>query len=244
MWTRQQLKANGKMNFKRNYWPCVLVAFLMTLVESAVTSGGSGGGSQVTSSETYYGNQDQILEYGNSITSMFGGINLGLIAIIGVAGIFFTILVGNVMRVGGNLFFIQNRDGEATPSTVFKAFTSGDYGNIVVTMVLKDIFIFLWTLLFIVPGIIKSYEYMMVPYILAENPGMDRKAAFAISKRMMNGQKMDAFLLDLSFIGWDFLGVMTFGLLNIFFVQPYREATITELYAYSKSKAFEEGYIR
>ena len=54
----------------------------------------------------------------------------------------------------------------------------------------------------VVPGIIKHYEYRMIPYILAENPTMPREEAFQISRRMMMGQKMDVFVLDLSFIGW------------------------------------------
>ena len=85
---------------------------------------------------------------------------------------------------------------------ILDGFRSGHYGNIVLTMFLRDLYIVLWTLLFIVPGIVKSYEYMMVPYILAENPGMDQKEVFQISREMMNGQKWNAFVLDLSFIGW------------------------------------------
>lgn len=111
-------------------------------------------------------------------------------------------------------------------------------------MFLMQLYIFLWSLLFIIPGVIKSYEYMMVPYILAENPGMDRKEAFAISKRMMDGQKWAAFVLELSFLGWIILGVVTCGLLGIFWIQPYINATMTELYMYNKVKAYNEGYIR
>lgn len=85
---------------------------------------------------------------------------------------------------------------------------------------------------------------MMVPYILAENPGMDRKEVFQISKEMMNGHKTDAFFLDLSFIGWQFLSAFTCGILAIFYVNPYIQATHAEIYAFNKQKAFESGYIR
>ena len=84
----------------------------------------------------------------------------------------------------------------------------------------------------------------MVPYILAENPAMDRKSAFAISKRMMDGEKLKAFELTLSFLGWYFLSLITCGIVGIFYVNPYAEATMAELYAYNKAKAFREGYIR
>ncbi len=70
------------------------------------------------------------------------------------------------------------------------------------------------------------------------------KEAFAISKRMMDGEKMNAFILELSFFGWYLVGVLTCGLAIIFYVQPYFEATMTEFYAYNKGKAYNEGYIR
>ena len=70
----------------------------------------------------------------------------------------------------------------------------------------------------------------MVPYIIAENPAMDYKEAFQISKQMMDGNKWDAFVLDLSFIGWTLLGVCTFGILLVFYVEPYIYLTRAELY--------------
>ncbi len=94
--------------------------------------------------------------------------------------------------------------------------------NVVLVMFLKNLFTSLWTLLFVIPGIVKHYEYLMIPYILAENPGMDRKEAFQISKRMMDGQKMETFILDLSFIGWILLSAITCGIVGIFYVNPYR----------------------
>ena len=70
----------------------------------------------------------------------------------------------------------------------------------------------------------------MIPYILAENPTIDRKEAFALSKQMMMGNKWKTFILDLSFFGWNLLSVLTFGLLSVFYVNPYNSATIAELY--------------
>lgn len=83
---------------------------------------------------------------------------------------------------------------------------------------------------FIIPGIVKSYEYQMIPYLLADNPQMTKEEAFAESKRMMQGQKWNAFVLDLSFIGWDILSGMTMGILGIFYVQPYKDGTHAALY--------------
>ena len=97
-------------------------------------------------------------------------------------------------------------------------------------MFLRDLFIGLWSLLFIIPGIIKSYEYRMVAYILADQPELTRKEAFELSRKMMNGNKWNAFVLDLSFIGWGFLAAITFGILGVFYVNPYIQHTDAALY--------------
>lgn len=239
MWTREQLKSNAKVNFKRNYWPCVGVAFIMAVIEAigAANSARSGSGQTGTDSDF--------------VESAGGYISPGLVTTIlavGIAVMIFAallnIFVGNVLRIGANRFFIQNRVEMPRAGMVLDGFRSGHYGNIVLTMFLKNLYVALWTLLLVIPGIIKELEYLMVPYILAENPGMNNKEAFAISKRMMDGEKWNVFVLELSFIGWYLLAGITCGLAGIFYVNPYVEATMAELYAYNKGKAFHEGYIQ
>ena len=95
-------------------------------------------------------------------------------------------------------------------------------------MFLKDLYIFLWSLLFIIPGIVKSYEYRFIPYILAENPNISVDEAFKLSKSMTDNQKGDIFILDLSFFGWYLLGMLT--IIGTVFVTPYHEATNAQLY--------------
>lgn len=244
MWTREQLKSNAKINMHRNYWGCVAVAFIMTVVEGLGVGGGARSGSQNAMTNNDYNS------YGGYDIGSMGGTFTAIVSVLAVIGIillifglFLNIFVGNVLRIGANKFFVLNRTETVRVGTIFDGFRSGQYGNIVLTMFLKDIYVMLWTFLFIIPGIIKELEYMMVPYILAENPGMDRKEAFAISRRMMDGEKLDAFILQFSFIGWYLLAVFTCGLLGIFYVGPYVEATMAELYVYNKGKAFQEGYI-
>ena len=82
----------------------------------------------------------------------------------------YTIFVGNAVSVGGCRYFMENREHQTSASKVFYGFQNGRYGNVVKTMFFRDLFILLWTLLLIVPGIIKSYSYRLVPYILSENP--------------------------------------------------------------------------
>lgn len=91
------------------------------------------------------------------------------------------------------------------------------------------VFTFLWTLLFIIPGIIKSYSYSMSGFIMTENPEISSKEAMEVSMKMMSGNKWRLFCLQLSFIGWYLLGALACGI-GIFFVQPYVNAAIAAFY--------------
>lgn len=102
-------------------------------------------------------------------------------------------------------------------------------------MFLKTLFTMLWSFLFIVPGIIKAYEYWMIPYLLAEDPEMGYREAFERSKEMMYGHKLDTFMLECSFFGWYIVSVFTCGILGIFYVIPYANLTRAELYHTLKS---------
>ena len=127
-------------------------------------------------------------------------------------------------------FFVNAvEDQEAGLGDVLYSFKNG-YGHIGGIMFVRTVFICLWSVLLIIPGIVKMYEYMMVPFILAENPDMSRKEVFALSKKMMTGNKWKAFVLDLSFLGWSILGGITLGILNVLFVAPYQNLTKAELY--------------
>ena len=80
----------------------------------------------------------------------------------------------------------------------------------------------------------------MIPYILAENPKIQRKKAFKLSKEMMKGNKWKTFILDLSFLGWELLSIFTFGLLNIFYINHYKVATTVELYEVLKKQIISQ----
>lgn len=139
------------------------------------------------------------------------------------------VFICNPIEVGCKRFYVRNLNESAQVGNVGFAFDN-NYKNITKTMFFRDLYTILWTFLFIIPGIVKSYEYQMIPYLLAENPQMSREQAFAESKRMMSGQKWRAFVLDLSFIGWNILSAITIGILGIFYVQPYMDATHAALY--------------
>ena len=96
----------------------------------------------------------------------------------------------------------------------------GNWGHIVLGQLLMGIFIFLWSLLLIVPGIIKAYSYAMTPYILVDRPELSVRDAIRLSGRMMSGRKLDLFCLHLSFIGWMLLCILTLGI-GMLFLSPY-----------------------
>ena len=155
-----------------------------------------------------------------------------------------TAYVFNPMGVGCARFFVKDINEPATLNELTYAFDHS-YMNVVKIMFMKQLKIFGWTLLFIVPGIIKSYEYRMIPYIVAENPDISYDDAFATTKRMMNGNKWNTFVLDLSFIGWNLLSACTLGLLSVFFVGPYIRLTDAALYeklSVLTNDPYQKGY--
>lgn len=103
------------------------------------------------------------------------------------------------------------------------------FATSILTGLLQGIFIILWSLLFIVPGIIKSFSYMLAYYILRDHPELSPLQAITKSRHMMNGFKGKAFWLGLSFIGWVLLGIVTFGL-AFFWVVPYISVTFAHFY--------------
>ena len=140
-----------------------------------------------------------------------------------------TIFLRNPLYVGGMGFFLSNAERDGEIGEFGLAFRK-NYLQIVLGMMLRGLYIILWSLLFVIPGVIKAYEYRMVPYILADNPDIKQRDAFDLSKAMMRGNKWRAFVLDLSFIGWGLLSLLTLGLLTIFFVGPYEQQTNANLY--------------
>ena len=222
------------MAFKKNYVSAVVVALLMGIF--GTVSGESSARRVSENSDIYSGNLFNV----GMITGLLAGIATVVILIVLVAKVF----VGNLLKMGGYRFFILNQTAQPGIGTLLDGFRSGHYVNIVLTMFLRDLFTALWSLLLVVPGIVKHYEYLMVPYIIAENPAMDYKEAFQISKQMMDGEKMEAFIMDLSFLGWYLLSAVTCGLLAIFYVNPYVQASFAEMYTFNKQEAYQEGYIR
>ena len=119
------------------------------------------------------------------------------------------------------------RNWEVKFTDMFKGFNN--FGTNCIAGILVSIFTILWSLLFVIPGIIKAYSYAMTFYILADHPEMSAKDAIKTSQVMMDGHKMDLFVLELSFIGWYLLCIITFGIAALY-VGPYVTASYAAFY--------------
>lgn len=144
-------------------------------------------------------------------------------------------LAVGLISVGLAAFFLDALKSEkASFETFFKGFT--EYiGTKFLSMLLVSIYTALWTLLFYIPGIVKVYAYAMTPYILLDKPELSANEAITDSRMMMKGHKWELFLLDLSFIGWILLSILTLGILLIYVI-PYMQATRAEFYRNLKSQ--------
>lgn len=135
----------------------------------------------------------------------------------------------NSMRV-----LLETGDNRLTNNSFSLGF--GNWLHVVWGMVLSTIYIFLWTLLLIIPGIIKSYSYALTPYILVEHPEMSANEAIEESMRLMDGHKFDMFYLQLSFIGWAILSILSLGL-GFFWLIPYQMTAQAAFYRDIKNEA-------
>ena len=175
---------------------------------------------------------------GQTILSTSGGINdqLGAvligsaiyiaIAAILLAAVYF--VLGSVIEAGYARFNMNLVDRtEAKIESLFTYFYN--WKTTAATRFLKTLYSFLWSLLFIIPGIIASYSYAMTGYILAEHPELTASEAIASSKEMMSGNRFRLFCLQLSFIGWAILCAFTFGIGNLW-LSPYRQAATAAFY--------------
>lgn len=254
MWTRKELKERAKEALKRNYWKIVLVSLIGMLIGGGLGSSGiSGGGSDIHDMAsdnvkehfTEHENDDVDWEGAEAVLDdiqmdirpqdivavAFTVIVILIVAAIVLAiGIALDVLLLNPVQVGINRFMVKSLDDTARIAEVGYTFDH-NYKNGVKVMFFKDLYVVLWSLLFIVPGIYKAYQYRMVPYILGENPDTTYQEVLQRSKDMMDGQKWDAFVLDLSFILWHMLGGITCGLAEIFYVAPYVNLTDAALYS-------------
>lgn len=170
------------------------------------------------------------LQAKEALTSRYGlsiGIYLLYSLIYSVASSF---IVGAILIIplvcGMSLVYLMlyKRENPSLDIMFTSAFQE-NYGRKLGGILLMTLYQILWTMLFIIPGIVKAYSYAMTPYILAKYTNVDANCAITLSRRIMDGRKADLFVVDLSFIGWQILNILTFGILGIFYVMPYMQLT-------------------
>lgn len=262
MFNRAQLKSNAKDVLKTNYWlsfaACILVNAISQFFSFNIPM--PIGEDFNTASTELFKNLGYITGFKSS--ALFSIIGLGLIL-----GIAFSIFIIFPLNVGLKRFFVKSADGKTEFSTIFDVFKTGVYLNTVKTMFMKNLFLLLWSLLFlipyflmliifvifnvfadvsfensmmlilsyafsvilIIPYIIKYYLYYQVDYIIADDLNVNWRDAIKESKEMMKECKFKTFVLELSFVGWYFLGIMLLGIGGLF-VNPYLQATLAQLY--------------
>ena len=226
MWTRFEVKEKAKAVLRKYYWQAFIVSIVLGLATGG-SSGGGGGSSNWTSS--------------NSLDFAWLPLMILLVLFAIAFAILFRIFIGYALEVGAKKFFLESLEDQVNMGRLGYAFKSGHYKNIISTMFIRTVMLIGWFLLLIIPGIIKSYAYRMVPYILSENPDMDARQAIESSEHMTRGHKMEIFILDLSFIGWFILGALLCGI-GVLFVMPYYNTAQAVLYTKLKEN-LEPDYL-
>ena len=214
MKSRQDIKAIGKERFKANYWNCVLAIVIVGVIISVISGIGSIGTDDDGPGPLY-----------------------GIMSIV-------SLIIQGPLTIGLAGFFIFNIYGNQEITATYPVTSCQErFGRKVGGYLWMVLFTFLWSLLFIIPGIIKGFSYSMTPYILADCPNVKARDALKLSMRIMAGHKWDLFVFYLSFIGWGLLSCLTLGLLQIFYVGPYMNSSAAVWYLEARQEALERGVI-
>lgn len=212
MKTNQELKNSALAALKGNWAPAVLGAIFFTFATCLITSPG------------YCSNMAAF------DMPFFNSINPKLLKIFSNSSFLLNFFLLYPLSLGYSVAhkeLLQNGDAAITRNTVRLAFS--DYVRNAVSILLVYLYTLLWTLLFIVPGIIKGLAYSLTPFIVKDNPQLSPNQAINLSMKMMKGHKFDLFYLYLSFIGWIFLAILTLGI-GLLWVIPYMQTSMAAFY--------------
>ena len=139
-----------------------------------------------------------------------------------------TFIIGGTIQLGYAQYLLNQHDGKAFSfDDLFSQFHR--FGQGFAQHFLRSLYVFLWMLLFIVPGFIKAYSYAMTPFIMADHPELSASEAITRSREMMDGHKLELFVLGLTFIGWNILCILTANL-GYIALNPYTNAAYAAFY--------------
>ena len=228
MINRKILKADAKNHLKRFYFKAVIVFVINMLLSWAIT--------RVLPSFDY----QKLAQYPEQVMEIISeniGTYMSMYYKTTAATLIINIFIFSPLMVGIRRFFMEATDERTDILNIFYAFKN-DYLNIVKVMFLKNLFVFLWSLLFVIPGVIKSYQLYFTEFILAENPGISYREAAEKSRSMTDGYKFNIFVMQLSFIPWLMLGAVAL-VCGVVFVYPYIYESFELLYRYRKNPYHE-----
>lgn len=242
MWDRSVLKANAKAALRERYWNAFLVCVLASVI---------GGDFMDVVIRRDWDYNKIILDpfgYGMSVARAYEPLQILLLL--------FGVFVGIPLAVGLARYFVRNHFAAADTGTLFSGFRYG-YMNSIGAVFVTRIFIGLWYLLLVIPGVVKTLEYSMVGFLLSDNPELPGGRAREISRMMTSGEKGSIFVLWLSFFGWYFLAALAGGFIApanpylgslvsaaaALFIVPYYNATMAELYLFLRDRGIRSGMI-
>lgn len=148
-----------------------------------------------------------------------------------------------VISIAANGYFVRTYRGFRDTVSDWFSDMFNNFGRRLGGYYWMGLFIYLWSMLFMIPGIVKGIAYSLTPYILADCPNVKARDALKLSMRMTQGYKADIFVTMLSFLGWLILSAFTFGILEIVYVGPYMNTTLAGVYEELKNNALENGTI-
>lgn len=198
-----------------NFWPSVLAAFIAAFFGAQVTSGNLGFKFEI--------DWDTLNDFWNEHhrISLFTIGSLSSLSLV-------TFILGGVIQLGYAQYLLKQYDHkERNIKDLFSQFDR--FGQGFLQLFLRGLFTMLWSLLFIIPGIVKALSYSMAPFIMADHPELSATEAIEESKALMYGHKWELFFLNFSFIGWNLLCLLTLGL-GFLLLNPYINAAYTAFY--------------
>ena len=220
MQLNSELRAQARERLEGQWGTFVLMTFLMLVIQTILQIPG------------YIGSLLEILSPENVLASLsFSNISniLSLLAL--------------PLSWGLTVSLLRNHREESVDlENLFDGFRGGRYTRVFCALFLVNLFTFLWTLLLIIPGIIKAFSYALTPYIIMDEPELTAKQAIARSCEIMQGRRWKLFCLSLSFIGWGILSLLTFGI-GFLWLAPYMNASIAAFYEDARAEYEAENSI-
>ena len=213
--TSSELRAMARRNLEGTWGISVGVALVAALLGGLIVGTGS--------NINFNFNEDTV----RNLPPIFWTVLLPLVSLAGLLGIV-SFILGGTVELGYAKFLLKQYDRKQLQfSDLFSQFER--FGTGFAQQFLRTLFTVLWSLLFIIPGIVKGLSYAMTPFILEEHPEMTASEAIKASMRLMDGHKMDLFILGLTFIGWQILACLTMGI-GFLFLNPYMNAAYAAFY--------------